>query len=801
MATYLTKAQLLRPWILAVLLILTLFTNQRVNGLITYSSSELINIGKTARQVSKDSWTANYKSIIKSTEPTILRSKKRGKRSGIRTRLTQKSGNPALPGILLTNARSILPKIDELFAIIKNRKHHQLTQVISITESWLTDKVPNTSTHLDGYMQFRNDRSCHETGKTKGGGILVYINESWSTNNQEVFKHSSRDLEILTIKSRPFWLPRELQSIIMVSVYCPQTGKSQLASSSNTTIHSITEHLADMEAKHQSSAIILMGDFNNLKLKLPNYQQVVSKPTRGCNILDKCYVNIRNAYPYCKRLGQLGNSDHNIIQLLSGYKHRSSYKPSKVMRRQYTTESSDKLKHCFETTTWDSMIQKDEDISLIVPVLNSYINFCTDLHIPARRKLVYHNNKPWIDKRIIQLVKLKHQAAKANDRKLYHKLKRDIGKAIKHSRRHYTKRIQEQMANQPARAWNDIKKICGLTTDAPLTQTDACHSPDELNTFFARFENTSHERGKSNTMSQAYSPISDFNEEEVERHLRQLNGRKGPGPDGIIPRVVKMCSKELAPIITLVFNASVTQSTIPDIWKTAMIRPIPKVPKPQQLKDFRPIAITSCLIKVLEKLVKKYVVQSTRLDPLQFAYRAGRSTQDALLMLLTTVTTFIDARASNYSRCLFLDFSSAFNTINVDILLGKLAHLDPKIAQWISSFLTNRVQFVATNSKRSAPIITNTGTPQGTVLSPLLFSIYTNALTSTSPSCSVFKYADDTVLVGNIAAPQDFKSYELEVDRICALCRDHDLILNVKLKHRKWLSLHRESPLSWHLCL
>mgnify|MGYP001793022996 CR=1 FL=1 len=99
------------------------------------------------------------------------------------------------------------------------------------------------------------------------------------------------------------------------------------------------------------------------------------------------------------------------------------------------------------------------------------------------------------------------------------------------------------------------------------------------------------------------------------------------------------------------------------------------------MKDYRPIALTSCLGKTLERLIHKYVSANTELDPMQFAYRAHRSTQDAVLELLTSVTPFIVARLGDLTRYLLLDFSSAFNTKNVVRLVEKIKHLDPTFSQ------------------------------------------------------------------------------------------------------------------------
>jgi len=94
------------------------------------------------------------------------------------------------------------------------------------------------------------------------------------------------------------------------------------------------------------------------------------------------------------------------------------------------------------------------------------------------------------------------------------------------------------------------------------------------------------------------------------------------------------------------------------------------------------------------------------------------------------VTSFINKKASNYTTCLYLDFSFAFNTVSIPHLITQLNLLDSNVTEWIHSFLTNRVQRTTVDDIISNPIITITGTPQGCCLSPLLFSIYTNRVTS-----------------------------------------------------------------------
>ncbi len=187
-------------------------------------------------------------------------------------------------------------------------------------------------------------------------------------------------------------------------------------------------------------------------------------------------------------------------------------------------------------------------------------------------------------------------------------------------------------------------------------------------------------------------------------------------------------------------------------------------------------------MKVFERLLKKHICSSipATLDPLQFAYRPNRSTDDAISQVLHSSLTHIDSKNGNYVRLLFIDYSSAFNTIVPSKLAVKLSDLglNTTLCDWIQDFLTGRPQVVKMGQFTSNSITLNVGAPQGCVLSPLLYSLYTHDCVSSHSSTSIVKFADDTVVLGLISN-NDETAYLGEVERLTSWCQDNCLSLNV----------------------
>lgn len=168
---------------------------------------------------------------------------------------------------------------------------------------------------MEGLTTFRADGSGALSGKSKGGGVCIYINNRWCKNTDGIHSHCSPNIEFLTVKCRPFYLPREFSAIIIIGVYIPPDADTKAAL--KTLSHSINE----LQTIHPGGVLIVAGDFNqaNMKKVLPHFYQHVDFATRKTNTLDHVYTNIRGAFK-ASPCPNLGSSDHISVILTPAYR-------------------------------------------------------------------------------------------------------------------------------------------------------------------------------------------------------------------------------------------------------------------------------------------------------------------------------------------------------------------------------------------------------------------------------------------------------------------------------------------------
>ena len=222
--------------------------------------------------------------------------------------------------------------------------------------------------------------------------------------------------------------------------------------------------------------------------------------------------------------------------------------------------------------------------------------------------------------------------------------------------------------------------------------------------------------------------INTVSEKTVRRHIRRLKNTKSYGHDEIPTEVLKKAGDFLVIPLTRIINTSIRDAVYPDIWKLAKIIPIHKRSERTNVENYRPISLLPIASKVLESVVQEQLLQHTErlgiLPSSQHGFRPNRSTMTAALSMTTQWKH--ELKSNRYVGVLFFDLSSAFDTIDTEILCAKMEimGLEKMGVKWIRSFMQGRRQAVAIGEKTSTELNMKVGCPQGSILSPLLFTIY-----------------------------------------------------------------------------
>ena len=406
-----------------------------------------------------------------------------------------------------------------------------------------------------------------------------------------------------------------------------------------------------------------------------------------------------------------------------------------------------------------------------------------DLFIPSSYKPGKKSSPKWFNSQCAKAVKHKNHRFKQwklhqtpHSRALFVQARNLCSKTINHAKTSFVNRINNKIAlcQTGSRSFWSLAKVVSQnfchSSFPPLKNnsgSSSCTPSSKANLFASTFASNSNLDDQESqpplypTSTLAMSPIK-FSTRKVRKALLQLNTSKSSGPDGIPAIVLKSCAPELAPALNKLFQLSYNLGIFPSSWKLAHVFPISKKGDKSDPSNYRPIAITSLISKTMETIVTKqllaFLETNNLLSDHQYGFRQARSTGDLLAYAVHAWSSALESYGE--SRVISLDISKAFDRVWHKGLLAKLPMfgLHHTLITWISSFLSDRSIAIRVDGYLSKPHSINSGVPQGSVISPVLFILFINDLLS-STSSNIFSFADDTYLSSSYSSSLQHFAY------------------------------------------
>ncbi|MGL5707187.1 MAG: reverse transcriptase family protein, partial [Aeromonas sp.] len=627
--------------------------------------------------------------------------------------------------MLSCNARSLIGKIDDLTNIIQ-RHEYKKAGIIMLQESWLHPDIEDDIVRIDGFQLFRNDRSVNFN--KRGGGVVTFINQNWSKQVSVVYQYSTAKINCLVVECKPRFLSG-FRSIVIGNIYlAPGLLCSELRTFSDLLSTALVSKL-------ECSLCVIAGDFNRFDtafLTTLGLSNLVHFPTRLDVQLDAVFTNRTQLFQMQKR-APLSTSDHCILKVCpivcsKHNQHTLLRRPSRtVKQRNCSDENLAKLKCMVASTDFSTFV--DQDPSIHCEHLTGYLNFCFDQCCPM--ETIFLRPDGFSSPLLKQLRRKKEKAYKQDMRSVVKHLSRAIRSEIQRLNKLYVNAVT---GNKTCRElWRVLKQLCCTNSSGKEISVDV----EKLNyEFCASHECTTLPVYSKSDAQTILEPVNVFTQ------LCSTKANKAAGPDALSPVVLKVCSDSLSVPFTDLFNKCLSSGKIPDIWRPARITPVPK----KGSQKYRPIACTSVMLKLLERLLLGLIKSRTKVDDVnQFAYKPSRSTLDAVAHLVHSIASALDNRRKTV-RLLFLDYKNAFGSVDRSVLLNLLSKkdVDMNIIRLLRDYFTDRSQFTYYKGKQSSSLPINSGVFQGAILSPFLFSLYIEQLPIPTPFFQC-KYADDVV--------------------------------------------------------
>lgn len=502
--------------------------------------------------------------------------------------------------------------------------------------------------------------------------------------------------------------------------------------------------------------IILSGDFNDfsttgITLNL-DISTCISTPTRINNTLDHIFISntIYSIYSSPVIGPPVSSSDHQCI-FIKPFDHElnSSYK-STITFSDFRKSHVDAFITDLSQINWTRLYALDDDeIDKKVKVFTECFKEAS-AQIPQITIPKSSNDKAWITPVIKHIIHQRWKAFRSQNFTMYEHLKEKVKREISKSKLLWAHKLKTKRKS----IWKIYEDISGSpckgNIDSLTTELASLHPfsnpADIINQHLAKVFNPS--LPIQNIEDDEWTlPISI---EETHAMLSKLNEKKSCGPDGISAKSIKLGADFICEPICHIFNTIIRSRKFPSTWKISSITPLPKKRNPS-VNDIRPISLLPILSKLFEKLIAEKMKEELyqHYGHNQYGFKAQSNTTTALIHINELVTTILDDTTLTGAAILAFDLSKAFDKIPHDLLISSLLSttLPRGFIKLICNYLTNRFQFVKTKEITSSQIKILSGVPQGAVLSPILFCIFTRNTTLPDTMGTLIKYADDSSAV------------------------------------------------------
>jgi exonuclease III len=450
-------------------------------------------------------------------------------------------------------------------------------------------------------------------------------------------------------------------------------------------------------------------------------------------------------------------------------------KPQYIYKRSFKKFNQNLFNSDLCEMPWEKLAGT-EQVSEMVTLYETFINTVLDKHAPMKKIKIHEHYKSGISANTKRLMKKRDETRKefakatGEERTILHKKYKCLrNKCTSSLRKENKASIKNQIdkADNPSEIWKISNNILNPKTKHSLTLSEEgkeIKNDKEIANIFNKYfiEKISNLRDRISAnkedplkkLKEKYKQhkphfsLKTVTENQVRKIIKESKNKKSHGIDKITMSTIKGALNVLITPITHIVNTSITQGQFPEQWKMAKVIPLLKKGDPKNKTNYRPISLLPVTSKILEAVVRKQVSKFFETNDLlpkqQHGFRPGRSTTTALISLQEKLIKSYDQGES--TAMLLWDLSAAFDTLDHDIFLEKLKiyGFDQTSRNWFQSFLTGRKQAVYVGEASSSIKTMPWGSPQGAILSPLIFTIFMADIELWVSQTQILGYADDT---------------------------------------------------------